>query len=561
MLTILPKFHLNRHTPRAILFAGPRFGGLNIPDTYTDLGYGHLQYLVGHIKLGDEVGRLLLSLITHTQLHVGSTTPFFQLQYPSYSTWIDQTWLTDCWKFLHRAKVTVEIESQWVPSLVRQGDITLMDLALTFNLDSYQLRCINTCRLYLQVITVSDITTARGDKLLPCIPVGEKDPHHTSVLLWPNIPRPPQSFWNIWYTFLQFFTRGRKLMTSLGQWTMIPHQAWEWFSDIHHTVWERIDDDTWKKYTAIAPTRRQTRHSHRKYITGVIVPPPEKDLLYPATIESQHSDYFTVSISPTPFREPDPPTIPDLWRHAPPPAALENTPPFFQHLISTPPTAQECQDIAQELTEKTLLACSDGACDPVRAVSSHGVVFSSSLMKQRISSMVGPIDGHPDLVTSYRAELSGIVATLYLIYRLCQFYKISEGAMTLYCDNKAALANAFKTIKPGITPYLTTDHDLVELAQALIHIIPIMITTEWVKGHYTGNDRQYQHDLNEEADKIAGQYQLDQSPHFTIRKPLPPPGYKIRLLHDSSVLSAKVHSMIVNSLHNPHLEAHIIRKT
>ncbi len=415
--------------------------------------------------------------------------------------------------------------------------------------------------LYLQVITVSDITTARGGKLLPCIPVGEKDPHHTSVLLWPNIPRPPQSFWNIWYTFLQFFTRGWKLMTSLGQWTMIPHQAWKWFSDIHHTVWERIDDDTWKKYTAIAPTRRQTRHSHRKYITGVIVPPPEKDLLYPATIESQHSDYFTVSISPTPFREPDPPTIPDLWRHAPPPAALENTPPFFQHLISTPPTAQECQDIAQELTEKTLLACSDGACDPVRAVSSHGVVFSSSLMKQRISSMVGPIDGHPDLVTSYRAELSGIVATLYLIYRLCQFYKISEGAMTLYCDNKAALANAFKTIKPGITPYLTTDHDLVELAQALIHIIPIMITTEWVKGHYTGNNRQYQHDLNEEADKIAGQYQLDQSPHFTIRKPLPPPGYKIRLLHDSSVLSAKVHSMIVNSLHNPHLEAHIIRKT
>jgi hypothetical protein len=160
---ILPKLHLNRHTPRVVLFASPRYGGLNIPENYTDLGYGHLQYLVGHIKLGDDVGQLILSLITHTQLQVGSMTPFFQLQYSTYTKWIDSTWITDCWKFSQRAKITVDIESQWVRLLSQEGDIALMDLALTFNLDSYQLQCVNTCRLYLQVLLVSDITTARGD--------------------------------------------------------------------------------------------------------------------------------------------------------------------------------------------------------------------------------------------------------------------------------------------------------------------------------------------------------------------------------------------------------------
>jgi hypothetical protein len=258
---ILPKLHLNRHTPRAVLFAGPKYGGLNIPENYTDLGYGHLQYLGGHIKLGADVGQLLLSLSTHTQLQVGSTTPFFQLQYPLYAKWIDSTWITDCWEFAHHAHITVDIESQWVPLLSRQGDIALMDMALTFNFDAYQLRCVNTCRLYLQVISVSDIVNARGDKLLPSTLSGEKDQHHVSSLMWPNIPRPSESFWTIWRIFLQHFTRGRKLMTSLGAWQCHPHKDWTWFSDSHQVVWEKIDASTWKRYPALASTCRQTRHS------------------------------------------------------------------------------------------------------------------------------------------------------------------------------------------------------------------------------------------------------------------------------------------------------------
>jgi hypothetical protein len=82
--------------------------------------------------------------------------------------------------------------------------------------------------------------------------------------------------------------------------------------------------------------------------------------------------------------------------------------------------------------------------------------------------------------------------------------------LTLYCDNKGALKNAFKTIKPGITPYFNIDHDLLEVAQALLTLIPIVISTSWVKGHYVGKDKKYQHVLNEEADKLAGQYQSQQ---------------------------------------------------
>jgi hypothetical protein len=137
---ILPKLHLNRHTPRAVLFAGPRYGGMGIPEKYTDLGYGHLQYLVGHIKIRDDIGQLLLSLITHTQLQVGSSVPFFRLQYPLYAKWIDVTWVTDCWKLAHRARIVIDIEKHWVPTIPRERDIAIMDMALTFQLDVHQLR-------------------------------------------------------------------------------------------------------------------------------------------------------------------------------------------------------------------------------------------------------------------------------------------------------------------------------------------------------------------------------------------------------------------------------------
>ena len=40
---LLPKLHLNRHTSRAVLFAGPRSGGLGHPEKYTIPGIGNLQ--------------------------------------------------------------------------------------------------------------------------------------------------------------------------------------------------------------------------------------------------------------------------------------------------------------------------------------------------------------------------------------------------------------------------------------------------------------------------------------------------------------------------------------
>jgi hypothetical protein len=62
---LLPKLHLNRHMPHAILFEGPLYGGLQIPEFYTDRGVSQLQYLLGHLHMDDDIGKQILCLIFH----------------------------------------------------------------------------------------------------------------------------------------------------------------------------------------------------------------------------------------------------------------------------------------------------------------------------------------------------------------------------------------------------------------------------------------------------------------------------------------------------------------
>jgi hypothetical protein len=130
---LLSKLHLNQHTPHAVLFGEHKFGGLSLPDLYTDQGYGQLRLLLGHPRIKDDTGRLILIAISHLQLHVGSATPFFSLPYPHYARWIDHNWLTSIWKHTLQLKMSVEVEHHWLPTVSRVNDVLLMDFFMTLN--------------------------------------------------------------------------------------------------------------------------------------------------------------------------------------------------------------------------------------------------------------------------------------------------------------------------------------------------------------------------------------------------------------------------------------------
>ena len=117
-------------------------------------------------------------------------------------------------------------------------------------------------------------------------------------------------------------------------------------------------------------------------------------------------------------------------------------------------------------------ACTDGSTCPDTGNSSHSWVFANGL-DQIVCSGAGPDDGHPTLMSSYRLELGGLLASVYIIHPICHYYNLDKQGYPL--------PNALKRAPPGISPHTTSDYDLLGLLRHFITIIPVTILGEWVR--------------------------------------------------------------------------------
>jgi hypothetical protein len=103
-----------------------------------------------------------------------------------------------------------------------------------------QLESINTCRLYLQVTTLAELSNENGTNILSYALKGTLDPntnqpqlwtYSKSTLDWPYQERPPTKAWNIWKRFLLSFTTNTpelRLSQSLGPWLPGVHTQRKW---------------------------------------------------------------------------------------------------------------------------------------------------------------------------------------------------------------------------------------------------------------------------------------------------------------------------------------------
>mmetsp|Transcript_5492 Transcript_5492/g.8104 ORF Transcript_5492/g.8104 Transcript_5492/m.8104 type:complete len:785 (+) Transcript_5492:1386-3740(+) len=116
------------------------------------------------------------------------------------------------------------------------------------------------------------------------------------------------------------------------------------------------------------------------------------------------------------------------------------------------------------------------------------------------------------------------------------------GRVKLYCDNQSALDNVFdSTPKRGIYPMLAVDYDLLVLSRDMLKALPITITGEWVKGHYKGDNRQIQHDLNDLVDTLANQFREDPAKGYEpTAKPMYHPSHEVAVYIAGSMITSKL---------------------
>jgi hypothetical protein len=146
------------------------------------------------------------------------------------------------------------------------------------------------------------------------------------------------------------------------------------------------------------------------------------------------------------------------------------------------------------------------------------------------------------------------------MHRICYCYNIQAGSAKVVCDNKGALAHVFHRRYAGISPYLFSDYDIIQLAPNLLSLLPITIHDSWGKGHSSGKSPKLEHKLNNIADSLATSHKKS-GPNSTTRKlPLPFPGFKICLHYDGSIITSGLHKILCMSMHGHCICQYIKRK-
>jgi hypothetical protein len=505
----LPKVHLNQHTARSIIHGPSEYGGLTIPHAYYLQSSGQLNLLISHLRAKDKTSYLIVISMSSLQLLTGSHIPFFHLPYTKYAKWIESSWLTSIWECVSRVKFTLIIRNSWVPVLQRTNDLSLMAFFVSLNFKPKQLIALNRCRLYLQVIFLSDIVSADGTTIIPHVLSGQKLTDRISMLKWPVQQLPPKIDWDLWSSALQNLQTHNKLKTKLSSWLSNPHQSWFWYMDpIIPTLYYHPNGSSWYYATPIqVNNKRKTRSAARtSFLMNdiIAVDPPNPAKLIPVTVPNNLEEttvtptIHTYSL-PTPSSTLDPTTstfLQTLWSHK-----------FYKRLVGPlHPLDTDGLLIATSIQEGSLLACCDGSYSPITKLSSHGWVLADQT--NIFWRGAGPVDGHRNLTSAYRAELGGFVAILHILISICTFHQTTGGSIIIYGDCLSAIKKLQRKSYGGLNEYSVANFDLLNEGRILFNKLKTMtsVTLSWVKGHYSGTEKSKPHILNDMAHDLANDF-------------------------------------------------------
>ncbi|CAJ1934778.1 unnamed protein product [Cylindrotheca closterium] len=179
--------------------------------------------LMRHSANRTKTGQYLEANLQSHQLETGTSFPLLQQEPTNTGILASETWLKQVWIELDSLGIRVKISSPPL-SLHCANDPLLMDIFINALVNQEDLLWLNWCRQYLQVTTLSELTTADGCSLTAASLADQHSGHFVTSYNWPRTRRPGPSHWDLWRRVLSQadprpYSRRRRLMQPLGPWS------------------------------------------------------------------------------------------------------------------------------------------------------------------------------------------------------------------------------------------------------------------------------------------------------------------------------------------------------
>ena len=413
----LRKCGYSNTTAREAVYGSKNMGGLGWFDMEVEQGLHNVATLVQSCYNTGIMGSLFQILLERWCWFTG----FCPLQHHLIEVTYDESvWLSSTASFMKKNGITLTMENH-APPLLRESDEYIMIIVHQMNLSATETRYINYCRLFLNVISIADLTDAEGKYIRQEMYNNPSQcmNHTDSTCIQSSVPIRKWSLWRKVLNHITFYKR-RKLKTNLGKWivpsNLIRHRYSYYFNSerLYHQTSDRIKIYEFNDIT-----------KGKEIGQGLQIP----HNAYPCEVTSTGRIVANINNAV---------------------AIMVGTVEEFEYGGSII-AVTDASVVGNQGTWAAILTDSDG---------------------KEIHQIQGSISG--DSLTSFRAELDGCRGVLTLLKK---YPKVTT--ITLFCDNIAVIhrLNSLQTTWPSIN---WSDYDLLMEAKL---VMPQRIQFKHVKGH------------------------------------------------------------------------------
>ena len=500
-----PRCGISKKMARAVRYGPKSYGGFGVDNIFLSQGASKIQYIIEHLWKNTPTGRLIRNTAESLSLEA-NVTDIFTSPYPT-ATWIRTTsWIHSAWKFMSQSAITFDKSPvRFKPR--RQGDRPLMEAIASICSSSTMLYRANTCRIFLQISHISDLTSGDGRNLRLSLLGKPRSPpsaiSYRNDFNWPPQPLPPPSWFSTFRSLVKRALVGEStaLTQPLGDWLLdrdTYFSTWDWFIDTASSFLWHHSDDGWFRHIPL-PNRRA--RSKKFFVDSLQCDAPEQTSLERTTVRLWSPTVYWCEGSAA-YHLPPPP-------QPPPDGEIREL--FGFHLSQQPDSCWACSNLtmspsisqlSRDFIQGQCVAVSDGSYLPTHHQSSAAWIIESADRTEFIRGG-GILPGNDQCQDPYRGELGGIFGITIVLHCLHACLPGSN-PIIIACDGISALRAAM--VKSA--DKLSTSHpsfDLISAIKGYWNLLPFDCAAVHVRGHQddVGRDLTRLEQMNVEMDEFA----------------------------------------------------------